>query len=40
MKKGYIVTGLAVVGVLALFMYLKVPRKNSDGFYSACGCNK
>jgi hypothetical protein len=42
MKKGYLVGGLAVVGAIALLMYLKPkPKKNSEGFFSAtggCGC--
>lgn len=38
MKKGYLVGGLAIVGAVALFMYLKPkPRRNSDGFFSADG---
>ena len=37
-KKKLLVGGLAVVGAIALFMYLKPkPRKNSDGFFSANG---
>jgi hypothetical protein len=37
MKKGYLVGGLAVLGVIALMAYLKKPKKNSDGFFSANG---
>lgn len=38
MEKKYIVGGLAVVGAIALFMYLKPKKKtNSDGFYNASG---
>jgi hypothetical protein len=38
MKKGYLVGGLAIVGAVALFMYLKPkPRRNSDGFFNASG---
>ena len=38
MKKQYIVGGLAVVGAIALFMYLKPKKKlNSDGFYGMNG---
>jgi hypothetical protein len=38
MKKGYLVGGLAVVGAIALLMYLKPKAKrNSDGFFSASG---
>lgn len=38
MKKGYLVGGLAIVGALALFMYLKPKAKaNSDGFFNASG---
>ena len=36
MDKKLIVGGLAVVGAIALFMYLK-PKRNSDGFFSADG---
>jgi len=38
MEKKYIVGGLAVVGAIALFMYLKPKKRtNSDGFYNASG---
>jgi len=38
MNKGYLVGGLAIVGAIALFAYLRPkPRKNSDGFFSASG---
>ena len=39
MKKEYIIGGLAIVGAIALFAYLKPtkPRRNSDGFFSADG---
>jgi hypothetical protein len=38
MKKGYLVGGLAIVGAIALFMYLKPKNKaNSEGFYGANG---
>lgn len=38
MEKKYIIGGLAVVGAIALFMYLKPkPKRNSDGFFSANG---
>jgi hypothetical protein len=39
MKKEYIVGGLAIVGALALFAYLrpKGARRNSDGFFGANG---
>jgi hypothetical protein len=38
MKKEYIVGGLAIVGAIALFAYLKPKKKlNSDGFYGANG---
>jgi hypothetical protein len=37
-NKKLLVGGLAVVGAIALFMYLKPkPKKNSDGFFSASG---
>ena len=38
MKKGYLVGGLAIVGAIALLMYLKPKSKaNSEGFYGASG---
>jgi len=38
MKKEYIIGGLAIVGAVALFMYLKPKKKtNSEGFYNASG---
>jgi hypothetical protein len=41
MDKKLIVGGLAVVGAIALFMYLKPkPKKNSDGFFNAQGMSR
>ena len=41
MKKGYLVGGLAIVGAIALLMYLKPkPKRNSDGFFNAGGTSK
>ena len=39
MKKQYIIGGLAIVGALALFAYLKptTSKRNSDGFFGANG---
>ena len=38
MNKGYLVGGLAIVGAIALFAYLKPkPRRNSEGFFGASG---
>lgn len=39
MKKQYIVGGLAIVGAIALFTYLKpkTAKRNSDGFFGANG---
>jgi hypothetical protein len=38
MEKKYIIGGLAIVGAIALFAYLKPKNKlNSDGFYGASG---
>jgi hypothetical protein len=38
MKKEYVISGLAIVGVIALIAYLKPKKKaNSDGFYNASG---
>ena len=42
MKKQYIIGGLALVGVIALFAFYSKPKKNADGFFNAsgggCGC--
>lgn len=38
MEKKYIIGGLAIVGAIALFAYLKPKNKaNSEGFYGANG---
>jgi hypothetical protein len=38
MEKKYIIGGLAIVGAIALFAYLKPKKRlNSDGFYNASG---
>ena len=38
MKKGYLVGGLAIVGAIALLMYLRPKaRRNSEGFFGANG---
>jgi hypothetical protein len=38
MKKEYVIGGLAIVGAIALFAYLKPKTKtNSDGFYGFSG---
>lgn len=38
MKKEYVIGGLAIVGAIALFMYLKPKKKtNSEGFYDLSG---
>lgn len=39
MEKKYIVGGLAIVGAIALFAYLKpkTAKRNSDGFFGADG---
>ena len=39
MEKKYIIGGLAIVGAIALFAYLKptTPKKNSEGFFGANG---
>jgi hypothetical protein len=40
MEKKYLVGGLAVVGAIALFMYLKPKNKaNSEGFFNMSGFN-
>jgi len=37
-NKKILIGGLAIVGALALFMYLKPkPKKNSEGFFNAQG---
>lgn len=41
MKKGYLVGGLALVGVIVVIALYSQPKKNKEGFYSAtggCGC--
>jgi hypothetical protein len=41
MKKEYVIGGLAIVGAITLFMYLKPKKKrNSEGFYGADGGKK
>jgi len=41
MEKKYIIGGLAIVGAIALFAYLKPKaRVNSEGFYGANGRTK
>lgn len=39
MEKKYIIGGLAIVGAIALFAYLKpkTAKRNSDGFFGASG---
>ena len=37
MKKGYLVGGLAIVGAIALFAYIRKPKMNSEGFFGATG---
>jgi hypothetical protein len=39
MEKKYIIGGLAIVGAVALFAYLKpkMAKKNSEGFFNATG---
>lgn len=39
MKKEYIIGGLAIVGAIALFAYLKpkTSKRNSEGFFGATG---
>jgi hypothetical protein len=37
---GLIVTGLAVVGGVAVYKLIKNPRKNADGFFNADGIEK
>jgi len=34
---GLVVTGLAVVGGIAVFNYFRKPRVNSEGFFNATG---
>jgi hypothetical protein len=42
MKKEYVIGGLALVGVIALFAFYSQSKKNKEGFYNAsgggCGC--
>jgi hypothetical protein len=37
MKKEYIIGAAALVGVVVVYNFLRKPRKNSDGFFSADG---
>ena len=37
MKKEYIITGLAVLGVIAVVSFLRKPKRNSEGFFGANG---
>lgn len=37
MEKKYIIGGLAILGAIALVAYIRKPKRNSDGFYSADG---
>jgi hypothetical protein len=38
MQKKYIIGGLAILGAISLFMYLKPKKKtNSEGFYGMSG---
>jgi hypothetical protein len=41
MKKGYLVGGLAIVGVIALLAWYSKPKTDAQGFLNAtggCGC--
>jgi hypothetical protein len=38
MKKQYLTSGLALLGAIALVIWLSKPKKNKDGFYGANGC--
>jgi len=35
--KALLVTGLAVVGAVSVYMFLMKPKKNDDGFYNMYG---
>ena len=35
--KALVVTGLAIVGAVSIYMWLRKPKKNDDGFYNASG---
>lgn len=37
MKKEYIITGLAILGVIAVVSFLRKPKRNSEGFFGANG---
>jgi hypothetical protein len=37
---GLVVTGLAVVGGIAVFNYFRKPRANSEGFFNATGTSR
>ena len=32
--KAIVVTGLAIVGALSVYLFLMKPKKNDDGFYN------
>ena len=44
MKKGQViglvVTGLAIIGGVAVYNWVRKPKKNSDGFFNASGTSK
>ena len=37
---GLVVTGLAVIGGVAVYKMIKKPKKNSEGFFNANGTSK
>jgi len=44
MKKGQViglvVTGLAIIGGVAVYNWVRKPKKNSEGFFNASGTSK
>lgn len=36
-QKRILVTGLAIIGALSIYMFVMKPKKNDDGFYNMYG---
>jgi hypothetical protein len=37
---GLVVTGLAVVGAVAVYKFIRKPKQNSEGFFNATGTSR
>ncbi len=35
--KALVVTGLAIIGAVSVYLWLRKPKKNDDGFYNMYG---